>query len=209
MAYHGHRLLNYSIMGKLIFKYGAMNAGKSLELLATAHNLKENKIPYQLLKPALDTRTTGTIRTRLGIEEACTAFNKDTSLLDVIDESVSWILVDEAQFMTTAQVNTLSSVVDLLGINVICYGLRTDYMTRLFEGSKRLFEIADELIKLESFCECGQCAEVNARIDADGMIEVSEEGPVVEIGAEKRYKSMCRKCFFDTVFCRQDTVDEQ
>lgn len=196
-------------MCKLTFKYGAMNSGKSLELLTTAHKLKENGIKYQLLKPSIDTRDVGVIRSRIGIEEVCTVFDHKTSILDVLDRNASWLLVDEAQFMETFQVNELANIVDLMGINVVCYGLRTDFMTHLFDGSKRLFEIADEIEKLSSFCECGGTSEVNAKIDSDGMIEVSENGPVVEVGAEERYKPMCRKCFFDTVFQRTEPVDEQ
>ncbi len=106
---------------------------------------------------------------------------------------MEWFLVDEAQFLTAAQVDQLSRVVDDFGSNVICYGLRTDFQTKLFEGSKRLFEIADTIDEIKSTCTCGHKTIVNARIDANG--DFVSEGAQVEIGGDDRYIAVCRKCW--------------
>ena len=106
---------------------------------------------------------------------------------------VEWFLVDEAQFLTEAQVDQLSRVVDDFGCNVICYGLRTDFQTHLFEGSRRLFEIADTIDEIKSTCTCGHKTIVNARIDANG--DFVSEGAQVEIGGDERYIAVCRKCW--------------
>lgn len=115
---------------------------------------------------------------------------------DKVDQHLphpEWILVDEAQFLTPEQVDQLAQVVDDYGINVLCYGLRTDFRTRLFEGSRRLFEIADSIDEIKSTCSCGRKTIVNARIDGRG--EIITEGEVVEIGGNDRYMSVCRKCW--------------
>ena len=194
----------------LKFIYGTMASGKSLHLLSTAHNLKENHIRYQLLKPSIDTRTEGTIRSRIGIEHICTRIHKDEQIYGLIDPSVTWLLIDESQFLTESQVNQLAILADKHKLNIICYGLRTDYLTRLFEGSKRLFEIADEVTELPSYCECGTKTSVNARINSNGEIETSTEGSQIEIGGDERYKAICRECFFDKVLGIENSkIDEQ
>lgn len=184
-------------MSKLIFKYGTMSSGKSLHLLSTAHNFKENNIKYQLLKPSIDNRTIGTIHSRIGVAENCTSIQINQNIWDVIDLDINWLLVDEAQFLTSSQVEQLAFIVDKYNINVICYGLRTDYLTKLFEGSKRLFELADKLEELPSYCQCGNKTSVNARIDKNGNIDLDDNGKQIEIGGNERYKSICRKCFFN------------
>lgn len=197
-------------MAELIFRYGTMASGKSLHLLATAHNFKENRIRYQLLKPAIDTRSEGTIHSRIGVEQPCTVVQYSDNLNNFVDPLVEWLLIDEAQFLSEEQVNQLIGLVDNLNINVVCYGLKTDYLTRLFEGSKRLLEVADRIEELPSYCECGEKASVNARFDSNGDIDVFS-GNQIEIGGDEKYKAMCRKCFFDSIFSRNDstTVDEQ
>ncbi|MDE7236947.1 MAG: hypothetical protein K2N66_03890, partial [Paramuribaculum sp.] len=106
---------------------------------------------------------------------------------------IDWILVDEAQFLTATQVDQLARIVDDFGSNVICYGLRTDFQSRLFEGSRRLFEIADTIDEIKSTCTCGRKTIVNARIDANG--DIVTEGAQVEIGGDERYIAVCRKCW--------------
>ena len=108
---------------------------------------------------------------------------------------VEWFLVDEAQFLTEQQVDQLARVVDEFGSNVVCYGLRTDFKSRLFEGSRRLFEIADTIDEIKSTCTCGRNTIINARIDANG--DFVEEGAQVEIGGDDRYIAVCRKCWRD------------
>jgi thymidine kinase len=190
---------------KLFFKYGCMNGGKSLNLLSTAYNLEENDIQIMVLKPSLDTRDgEGVIRSRAGLERKCIMIDEDVNLYKAIKayrnvlasqlETLKWVIVDEAQFLTEEQVDQLSDVVDFLDINVMCFGLRTDFQSHLFPGSKRLFEIADDLEEIKSSCECGEKkSSINARFDENG--EIITEGSQVEIGGNDKYKAICRKCW--------------
>ncbi|MDE6028296.1 MAG: thymidine kinase [Muribaculaceae bacterium] len=188
-------------LGKLYFKYGTMGSAKTAMLLTTAYNFEERNMPYLCFKPVVDTRDAkNVIRSRIGIERECGWIYSDTNLYEMIHEKVrarlphaEWILVDEAQFLSAEQVDQLARLVDDYGINVLCYGLRTDFRTHLFEGSRRLFEIADTIDEIKSTCSCGRKTIVNARIDSRG--EIITEGEVVEIGGNDRYMSVCRKCW--------------
>ncbi|MBD5183461.1 MAG: thymidine kinase [Bacteroidales bacterium] len=188
-------------LGKLYFKYGTMGSAKTAMLLTTAYNFEERNIPYLCFKPAIDTRDAkNVIRSRIGIERECGWIYPETDLYEMIHEKVNarlphaeWILVDEAQFLSPEQVDQLSRLVDDFGINVLCYGLRTDFRSQLFEGSRRLFEIADTIDEVKSTCSCGRKTIVNARIDENG--EIITEGEVVEIGGNDKYMSVCRKCW--------------
>lgn len=186
-------------MSKLYFKYGSMNSGKSLFLLATAHNFSERNVPYIIIKSTIDTRDAGVIKSRaLKSEKPCINISQNDNLYDIAckairEKSIQWVLVDEAQFLTEAQVDQLTDVVDFLNVDVICYGLRTDFQTKLFPGSKRLFEVADKFEEMKSTCTCGNRASVNARLDKDGNI--TKTGSQVEVGAEDKYITLCRKCF--------------
>ena len=186
--------------GKLYFRYGTMGSAKTAMLLTTAYNFEERGMSYLCLKPSIDTREKkNVIRSRIGIERECQWIYRDTNLYNKIEEMVStashpeWILVDEAQFLLAEQVDQLALIVDSFGINVICYGLRTDFRTNLFEGSRRLFEIADTIDEIKSTCNCGRKTIVNARIDSRG--EIITEGDQVEIGGNDRYISVCRNCW--------------
>lgn len=178
-----------------------MGSAKTAMLLTTAYNFEERGMPYMCLKPVTDTRENrNVIRSRIGIERECDWIYHDTNLYTyfkgVFEETLDlprWVLVDEAQFLTAAQVDELSRVVDDFGINVICYGLRTDFKTRLFEGSRRLFEVADSIDEIKSTCTCGRKTIVNARINSLG--EIITEGAQVEIGGNDRYIAVCRKCW--------------
>ena len=181
-------------MSELVFKYGTMSSGKSLHLLSTAHQFKVNGIKYQLLKSSIDNRSENTISSRIGVEEQCTVVNVNENITEKIDRNIKWLLVDEAQFLTPHQVDELSYIVDEWNINVICYGLRTDYLTHLFEGSRRLFEIADRFEELPSYCECGNKNSINAKIDKNGDLNI-EDGEQIEIGGDEKYKSICRHCY--------------
>jgi thymidine kinase len=187
-------------MAELKFKYGTMASGKSLHLLATAHQFKTNNIPYQLLKSSIDTRDSNVISSRIGIEEPCITIQPDDNNIiqhiKILD-GVKWILVDEAQFLTANQIDELALIVDKFNINVICYGLRTDYLTHLFEGSKRLFEIADSFEEIKSSCFCNSKTIFNARIDSNKNIVT--DGEQIEIGGDSRYTSICRKCYFEKI----------
>ncbi|MCH5222091.1 MAG: thymidine kinase [Muribaculaceae bacterium] len=187
--------------GKLYFRYGTMGSAKTALLLTTAYNFDERHMDYICMKPVVDTReNANVIRSRIGIERECQWIYNNTNLYEYAAELyrrdgrlVDWFLIDEAQFLTAAQVDQLSRVVDDFGSNVICYGLRTDFKTNLFEGSRRLFEIADTIDEIKSTCNCGHKTIVNARIDASGNIVV--EGQQVEIGGNDRYIAVCRKCW--------------
>ena len=187
--------------GKLYFRYGTMGSAKTALLLTTAYNFEERGMRYVCMKPIIDTRdTVNVIRSRIGIERECRWIHTDTDLYMLAQELfevsmcvIDWFLIVEAQFLTTEQVDQLARVVDDYGSNVICYGLRTDFRTRLFEGSQRLFEIADTIDEIKSTCTCGRKTIVNARIGANG--DFVEEGAQVEIGGDDRYMAVCRKCW--------------
>ena len=187
--------------GKLYFRYGTMGSAKTALLLTTAYNFEERGMQYACFKPIIDTRdNNNVIRSRIGIERQCSWIYHDTDLYATAQEMfentmkiIDWFLIDEAQFLTTEQVDQLARVVDDYGSNVICYGLRTDFQSHLFEGSKRLFEIADTIDEIKSTCTCGRKTIINARIDANG--DIVDEGAQVEIGGDDRYMAVCRKCW--------------
>ena len=186
-----------------------MNSAKSLLLLTTAHNLEENDLQIMVLKPSLDTRDgDGIIHSRAGLERKCVTINTDADLYKIIKTynnvllthfmKLKWVLVDECQFLTEKQVDQLSDVVDFLDINVMCYGLRTDFMSKAFPASKRLFEIADEIEEVKTTCSCGERkTAINARFDEKG--EIITEGSQVLVGGNEMYKAICRKCWKDKI----------
>lgn len=183
-------------MCKLYFKYGTMNSGKSMLLLAKAYNFEERGIPYRIYKSSVDTRDSGVIHSRAIGDKPCNTIYPYESFFEKEDwynTDVKWLLVDEAQFLKDWQVDELAKIVDECGIDVICYGLRTDFQTHLFPGSKRLFELADTFEEIKSQCEDGGKNIFNARIDKYGYIVT--EGEQVEVGAEDRYKSVSRKMY--------------
>lgn len=188
-------------IGKLYFRYGTMGSAKTALLLTTAYNFEERGMSYLCFKPSIDTREKqNVIRSRIGIERECNWIYRETNLYREIQNMIEvkqfhpeWILVDESQFLTAEQVDQLAMIVDQYSVNVICYGLRTDFRTNLFEGSRRLFEIADTIDEIKCTCNCGRKTIVNARIDGRG--EIITEGEQVEIGGNERYMSVCRKCW--------------
>ncbi len=188
-------------IGKLYFRYGTMGSAKTAMLLTQAYNFEERQMEYLCFKPVIDTREQrNVIRSRIGIERECRWIYPDTDLYSelrhIFEQTLSlpsWLLVDEAQFLSAAQVEQLARVTDDFGCNVMCYGLRTDFKTHLFEGSRRLFEIADSIEEIKSTCSCGRKTIVNARIDSAGNIIT--EGEQVEIGGNDKYIAVCRKCW--------------
>lgn len=196
-------------MCKLYFNYGCMNAGKSMLLLAKAYNFEERGIPYRIYKSSIDTRDNGVIHSRpLGTKECCiikpneSFFEKE----DWYNTNVEWLLIDEAQFLTEEQVDQLGEIVDSCGINVICYGLRTDFKTHLFPGSKRLFEIADTFEEIKSECSDGHKNIFNARIDGSGKF--ATDGNQVEVGAEDKYIAVSRRMYKDKIFNQGFSINE-
>lgn len=178
-----------------------MGSAKTAMLLTTAYNFEERGMRYVCMKPFIDTREQlNVIRSRIGIERECQWIYQETDLYAAARElferagaMIEWFLIDEAQFLTAEQVDQLSRVVDDFGCNVVCYGLRTDFQSHLFEGSRRLFEIADTIDEIKSTCTCGHKTIINARIDANG--DFVEEGAQVEIGGDDKYIAVCRKCW--------------
>ena len=187
--------------GKLYFRYGTMGSAKTALLLTTAYNFEERGMRYVCLKPIVDTREkTNVIHSRIGIQRECRWIYHESDLYEMAQQMfeetmavIDWFLVDEAQFLTASQVDQLARIVDDFGSNVICYGLRTDFRSCLFEGSRRLFEIADTIDEIKSTCTCGRKTIINARRDSNG--DFVEEGQQVEIGGDDRYIAVCRKCW--------------
>lgn len=194
---------------KLYFYYGPMGSSKTLRLLSTAYDFEEKGIQIMVLKPSLDTRDgKGIIHSRAGLSRPCLTIDKDVDLYKAIKsysnalaaqfESLRWVIIDECQFLTEEQVDQLSDVVDFLDINVMCYGLRTDFKSRLFPASKRLFELADDIEEVKSTCECGKNkTSINARFDKNGDIIV--DGDQIMVGGDESYRAICRKCWKDKV----------
>jgi thymidine kinase len=185
---------------KLTVFFAPMNAGKSAQLQMKAFGYEERNIPYIILKSSIDTRDgNAVIHSRPMGDMKCIIIKPTEDLYKRISKELTnrgklkYVLVDEAQFLKEKQVDQLSDVVDYLDINVICYGLKTDFKTKLFPGSKRLFEIADQVKEIESTCSCGEKNMFNARIDKNGRVLTT--GAQVEVGGEDRYLTMCRKCY--------------
>lgn len=192
---------NYRKVSKLYFIQSPMNASKSALLIMKAYSFEERGIPFVCLKPSVDTRDgDDIIKSRVGISRECICVDKDFNLYewyvnyrDDLGFDTKWILVDESQFLTREQVNQLASIVDDFDVNVMCYGLRTDFKTNVFEGSKRLLEIADDIDEVKISCGCGRKAIFNARVDEQGNL--IEDGEQVLIGGNDKYVSLCRKCY--------------
>ena len=187
--------------GKLYFRYGTMGSAKTALLLTQAYNFEERGMEFICMKPIVDTREKeNVIKSRIGIKRECLWIYQDTDIYELVkniyEETLvvkDWILIDEAQFLSQEQVDQLARIVDDYGCNVVCYGLRTDFQSKMFEGSRRLFEIADTIDEIKSTCSCGRKSIINARIDADGS--VITDGNQVMIGGDDKYIAMCRRCW--------------
>jgi thymidine kinase len=187
-------------MAKLYFYYSAMNAGKTTSLLQSAYNYRERGMRTVILTPKLDDRAgEGVVGSRIGLKAPGRIFDRDDDLLEIVrreqdtDGPLHCVLVDEAQFLTKAQVWQLSEVVDASGIPVLAYGLRTDFMGELFEGSQYLLAWADSITEIKTICHSGKKATMVVRVDDDG--HVVTRGPQVEIGGNERYVSVSRSEF--------------
>ena len=185
-------------MAKLYFKYGAMGSSKTAQALITKYNYEENDLRVWLIKPSADTRDGETIlRSRIGLEARVEVIAPGTDIYllfqDTQEGRCDVIIVDECQFMTAAQIDQLRALVNDYNIPVMCFGLRTDFQTRLFPGSLRLMEVADTIQEIKTICDCGAKATVNARIDGEGHIIT--EGAQVVLGGNDSYIAMCHKCY--------------
>ena len=185
-------------MAKLYFKYGAMGSSKTAQALITKYNYEENDMKVWLIKPSADTRDGAQmLRSRIGLEATVEAIPPETDVyarfLGSRVRNCDVIIVDECQFMTERQIEQLRAIVDEQSIPVICFGLRTDFLTRLFPGSRRLMELADVIEEIKTMCDCGAKATVNARIDCEGHIVT--QGAQVVLGGNDSYIAMCHKCY--------------
>lgn len=183
-------------MAKLYFKYGAMGSSKTANALITKFNYEERGMRVWLIKPSLDDRDGATVvRSRIGLSAEAYVVSPQTDIYAEYGRHSDChvIIADECQFLTGKQVDELRRIVDELNVPVLCYGLRTDFLTRLFEGSRRLFEVADSVTEIKTICACGKKAIVNARIDGNGKIVTS--GGQILIGGNDSYVAMCHTCW--------------
>lgn len=185
-------------MAKLYFHYSAMNAGKSTLLLQASYNYRERGMNTMLFTAALDDRAgAGRIASRIGLDADAETFDTETDFLARVGQHreasgpVHCVFLDEAQFLTEAQVWQLARIADRLGVPVMAYGLRTDFQGKLFPGSRALLAIADDLREVRTICKCGRKASMVVRLDGEGR--VVKEGAQVEIGGNDRYVSLCRR----------------
>ena len=183
-------------MAKLYFKYGAMGSSKTAQALITKFNYEERGMKVWLIKPLTDNRDgEDLVKSRIGLSAICNSIADDENVFDTFqNEHIEYdvVIADECQFFSPDQIDQLRRIVDELGVPVLCFGLRADFMTKLFPGSHRLFEIADSIAEIKTICECGSKAIVNARL-ADGRIVT--EGEQVMLGGNESYVAMCHKCW--------------
>ena len=184
-------------MAKLYFKYGAMGSSKTANALITRFNYQERDMKVWLIKPSIDDRDgANNIRSRIGLEAVADVITPDTDILSLFEKDhrdSDVIITDECQFFTPEQIDQLRKIVDIYDIPVMCFGLRTDFLTHLFPGSSRLFEVADSITEIKTICSCGSKATVNARIDGDGNVVTT--GSQILIGGNDSYIAMCHKCW--------------
>ena len=186
-------------MAKLYFKYGAMGSSKTAQALITKFNYEERGMKVWLIKPATDTRDgKALLRSRIGLESPCDAIADGDDLYEIFLQKHSdadVIIADESQFFSPVQIDQLRRIVNFQSIPVLCFGLRTDFLTHVFPGSLRLFEVADSIAEIKTICACGAKATVNARIDDEG--NVITVGDQLCLGGNDRYIAMCHKCWIE------------
>ena len=185
---------------KLYFKYGAMGSSKSAQALITQFNYEELGMTVWLIKPSVDDRDgANIIRSRIGLQREAQVIRPDEDIADTFARTghADVIIADEAQFFSPEQIDQLRRIVDEQNIPVLCFGLRTDFQTKLFPGSRRLFELADSITEIKTICDCGRKATTNARISPDGY--VITEGDQVFLGGNDSYIAMCHKCYQDYI----------
>ena len=184
-------------MAKLYFKYGAMGSSKTAQALITKYNYEENGLQVWLIKPSADTRDgADVLRSRIGLEAKVECIPPEADIYKIFcrtRKGSAVIIVDECQFLTPKQIDQLRAIVNDYDIPVMCFGLRTDFLTKLFPGSSRLMEVADNIEEIKTICDCGNKATVNARIDENGYIVT--QGAQVMLGGNDSYIAMCHRCW--------------
>lgn len=183
-------------MAKLYFKYGAMGSSKTAQALITKFNYEERGMKVWLIKPAIDTRDgSDIVHSRIGLESRAQVIGEGCDIIECFDAygGADVIIADEAQFFSPENIDQLRSIVDERNVPVLCFGLRTDFLTHLFPGSRRLFELADSIAEIKTVCECGCKATVNARVDGSGRVVT--EGAQVLLGGNDCYIAMCHPCW--------------
>ena len=191
-------------MPRLYFKFGAMGSSKTAQALMCRYNYQQQGFRVLMMKPSVDCRDKDSngkiiVRSRIGLSSPCVVFQKDDNLYEYIKNN-SWlnsndvVIIDECQFCTKEQIEQLKEATYF--IPVLCYGLKTNFKTELFEGSKRLLEIADSIAEIKSVCKCGQKATINARF-ING--EVTLDGDEVVIEGDVKYRGMCYNCFTEAI----------
>ena len=188
-------------MAKLYFKYGAMGSSKTAQALITKYNYEENDMKVWLLKPSADTRDGAAIlRSRIGLQAEVEIATPQVNIYERFREGFAGncdaVIVDECQFLTPDQIDQLRAIVNDYNVPVMCFGLRTDFQTKLFPGSLRLMELADCIEEIKTMCDCGAKATVNARI-SDGYIVT--EGAQVVLGGNDSYIAMCHRCYIQGI----------
>ena len=187
-------------MAKLYFKYGAMGSSKSAQALITKFNYEEKGMSVWLIKPSIDTRDgADIIRSRIGLEAHAQVILPEDNIVEKYEATGKYdvIIADESQFFTPGQIDQLRQLVDEQSLPVLCFGLRTDFLTHFFPGAMRLMELADSITEIKTVCSCGRKATVNARIDGEG--NVVTEGSQVLLGGNDSYIAMCHKCWKEKI----------
>lgn len=190
-------------MAKLNFKYATMNSGKTLDLIRTAHNYEENNYKVLVIKPAIDTKAEDSILSRIGLERKVDYLvDKNESIIELIKDNlmdITCILVDESQFLTEEQVDELFLITKKFDISVICYGLRTNFKMKSFDGSRRLLEIAEELEELKTMCSCGNIARYVGRKVNDNFMTTGDEVVIDGVLNNVKYIPLCGECYLTKV----------
>ena len=198
-------------MSKLYFKFGAMGSSKTANALMTRFNYIEKGQNVWLIKPATDNRDDyvdesgkiiTVIKSRIGLSAEAEVINENESIIQkyhntIANMHIDAIICDECQFLTIEQVNELKYIAEYQNIPVLCFGLRTDFRSELFAGSKRLFEIADSIQEIKSICRCGAKSVVNAKLNSRGKAVLS--GDQIDIGGNEKYEGMCWKCWKELI----------
>ena len=187
-------------MAQLYFKYGAMGSSKTANALITRFNYEERGMKVWLIKPSIDVRDgADMVQSRIGLNARAEIITPDKDLFAEYQKHLDCdvIITDECQFFTPEQIDGLRHIVDQMDVPVLCYGLRTDFLTHTFPGSRRLFEVADSITEIKTICQCGKKAIVNARIDSEGNV-VTEGGQIL-LGGNDSYVAMCHSCWQNAI----------